>query len=253
MRRIPAEHVGAHDEDADAPGRARKRGQRRQGAGHAARHPRVVEADIRILNRRRQLARLGAAIAAGQHAEQVGQVLRRAGQPVLHRQHVGPHVLRGAGDEAQQLGELLEHLHLALARGGARLLRAAQLLQQGERPACLGRHVEAADARQLHYLARAHQADHRGAGGAPRLQRRQDEAHMLVEEQHGGHHDVRARDVGEAGGQRHRVVRPFISRVQRDAHLRQVPGEVGQGGLHRRGEMPVHGDDDDADAVCHRL
>jgi hypothetical protein len=33
MRRIPAEHVGAHDEDADAPGRARKRGQRRQGAG----------------------------------------------------------------------------------------------------------------------------------------------------------------------------------------------------------------------------
>ena len=98
----------------------------------------------------------------------------------------------------------------------AALAIAAQLLQQGDGAERLAAHVELADARQLDDLGRRHAADHRVAVVAPRLQRRQHGADVVVEEQHRGDDDVAAGDVGLAALERCVVGAPFVGGVHRE-------------------------------------
>ena len=78
----------------------------------------------------------------------MADVLLGSCKPVLHRQEVGTHVLCGAGDEAQDLGNALEHGQLLCARRGfGRLaggLAAPQALQEAHQAALGAVHLEAA-------------------------------------------------------------------------------------------------------------
>ena len=76
-----------------------------------------------------------------------------ARQPILQRQEIGAHVLRGARNETQQLRQLPQHLHLALAAGARAIAVAAQPLEPGDRAERLAAHVELADPRQPHDFA----------------------------------------------------------------------------------------------------
>ncbi len=252
MRGVAGQQVGPQKQHANrtagAPG-----GQLLHAGDDAAWRARVVEPDIGVFHRRfdlcqRQRRRL--AVALDQHAQQVGEVFFRAGQPVLQRQEIRAHVLRGAWDEAHQLGQPLQHAHLRLtaARLGATLAGrlAAQLLQHRQRARGLLRHVETPEPGQPRDLACRHAAQHRVARLAPCQQSGLHGAHVIFQEQHGGDHDVPTRDVRVAGGEGRRVAAPFVRRV----HDQAQPGHLGaQGRLGARrgcGQVAVHGDDDHA-------
>ena len=170
-----------------------------------AREARVVDADIGIFDRRRRLERAAQRAARRRRrsgrpeAHHVGDVLVGAGQPVLQRQEIGAHVLRGAGDEAQELAAAAAASSSALAAGAraAGACRAAASAGDGaagaRRPCRTGRAgsactTSAADMQQT--IA--------SQSFAARLQRRQDGADMILQEQHGGDDDVAAGDVGAA-------------------------------------------------------
>ena len=176
----------------------------------------MVDADIGVFDRRlglddaAQAAARTVGVTVHQQADHVGDVLLGSRQPVLQRQEVGPHVLRGAGNEAQQFWQLPQHLHLALAAGACPLAIAAQLLQPGDGAQRLAAHVELADPRQLHDFGRRHAADHGVAMVAASGQRRHHSADVIVEEQHRGDHDVAAGDIGLAAVERHVVGAPFV-------------------------------------------
>ncbi len=268
---VAGQQVGAQQQHADgaprAAGRdARQRGRRFGEAGAravgAARQPRVVDAELGVLDRRvrlRQAAQRAAravGIAVDEEMHQVGDVLLGAGQPVLQREEVGPHVLRGAGDEAQDLRQPAQHLHLLragagldrlLAALGARLAGvAAQPLQQRHRAAGRRVHAEAAEPRQLRHLGGGHRADHRVAMLAPRAQRGQHRQEVLFHEQHRDDHDVGAADVGDAARERGGVVAPFGGGVHVEAQAGQGARQRAAGALGGARDMRVHRHQHDA-------
>ena len=63
---------------------------------------------------------LARGIAIDQRPDHRDDILFRSCQPVLQREEIGAHILRGAGDEAQDLGQAAQHLHLPRARAGTR-------------------------------------------------------------------------------------------------------------------------------------
>ena len=156
-------------------------------------------------------------VAVHQEVDHVRDVLLGAGEPVLQRQEIGAHVLRGAGDEAQDLRQPAQHLHLLRAGGGRDAARPSPLasglprrrFRKAIAPVAGRGHVELAHAGQLGHLGGRHRADHRVAMVAARLQRRQDRQEVVFEEQHRRDHDVALGDVGLAALERGRVVAPF--------------------------------------------
>ena len=105
---IARQDVRAHQQQPD-PASALRRLQARKLArllGDAPRQSRVVESQVRVVERRlgRQRTAQAAArtgrVAVDQKADEMHDVMLGSGQPVLQRQEVGAHVLRRAGNEA---------------------------------------------------------------------------------------------------------------------------------------------------------
>ncbi len=248
---IAGQHVGAQQQHAHRAALA-VAGHQRRILDDATGHARMVDADIGVFDRCGclQLAAQGLARAGGvavhQQADHVGDVLFRARQPVLQRQEIGAHILRRAGDEAQQLRQLPQQPHLPLparALGGL----AAQPLEEAERAAGLGGHAEPAEPGQLHHLTGRQAGQHGVAMLAPGRQRRQHGADMVVEEQHAGDHDIAACDIGAAGFQRGLVAGPFVGSVHDQFQPRKVAPQRRARPPGGAGQMTVHRHDDDAD------
>ena len=220
VARIVRQQIRAQHEQADcAANGTRGCGQQICPLAQAALHARVVDADIRIVDGRlrihgvAQIAPCAVRVAPDQQTHHVREIGFRASEPVLQHQEISAHVLCRAGDEAQQLGQLAQHLHLPFARGLAGLALAAQALQPRDSAKRLFAHVEFADARELHDLARRQAAHDRVAFFAPRQEIRHHGAHMVFQEQHGRHDDVGARDVFLAAFERFFVRTPFVGGV----------------------------------------
>ena len=145
---------------ASPPARGQRRRARRSGrAGADGRRPTSgysIGGAALAAPRRRPARPVG--VAVDQHADHVGDVVVRAGQPVLQRQEVGAHVLRGAGDEAQDLAAAGAASSSAARRRARRRAScaAAQPLQQRQRAAAAAVHAEPAHAGQPHHLAGRH-------------------------------------------------------------------------------------------------
>jgi len=110
---IVGEHVGAQQQQADGAvgARARERG---GVLGHAAGQAGVIDAEFGIFDDGCRLERAlpRGAVAGGVTVHQIAdhrfEILVAARQPILQRHEIGTHVLRRAGDEFEQLGQLLE-------------------------------------------------------------------------------------------------------------------------------------------------
>ncbi len=258
-QQVRTHHQQAHRAVLAADGHAR---QVAQFGRHALRHARVVDADFGVfqrnagLERAAQLAVGAIGVAVHQKLHQVEHVLLGPGEPVLHGQEIRAHVLRGAGNETQDLGQAAQHAHLARAGGGLVVGRgvdvgaalAAQLLQEGHRPAGGRTHVELAHARELGDLGRRHQAHHGVALFAPRLQRRQHRQEVVFHEQHAHQHDVAPGDVVGAALERSGVVAPLGRRVHHQREAGHGLGQAAVGALGGAGQVAVHGDQHDAHA-----
>ena len=218
-----------------------------------ARHARVIDAHLGIVDRRRHLGQttqvparaVGAAV--DHMAHQIEHVLVGAAEPVLQRHEIGAHILRGARHKAQHLRNAAQHLHLRGAAGGGLALVAAQLLEQRHRPAGRLAHVEVTEPRELDDLGRRGHADHRVAMLAARLQRRQDRQEMVFQKQHAGDDDVGLRDVGLAAGNGGVVAGVLGRRMQRELQARHLTQQCGLGAGRGAGEVGVHRHDDHAD------
>jgi hypothetical protein len=195
-------------------------------------------------------------IAVHQQLHHLHEVVLGAGQPVLQGEEVGPHVLCGARDEAQDLGQSAQHLHLLRAGGGlafgaavavdvVAFALAPHALEHRHEAAGGRAHVEFAHARELHHLGGGHGADHGVARVTPRFQRRQDRQEVVLHEQHGGDYDVAARDVVQRALQGGGVVGPFRRGVRAQGHAGQGLGQTACSALRGAGQMAVHGDQND--------
>ena len=248
MAGVTAEQVGAQHQQPDRADRDVRFRKRLDRVGHPPGQCRMIDADIGIF-----LRRIGAGvmpgIAIGQRANHVDDIVIASRQPILQSQEIGPHVLRGAGDEAQHLGQAAQHFHLPGARRSTSLGRSAQPLEQGEW--ALGRLVHAivAHAGQLDDFAARHQPEHRRAMFAPRLERRHDRADMVVEEQHRCDDNVTASDIRNAAVERTRGAVPVGGGVEADADVRAIVCELRRRPLRRARQMIVEGDDDDPEGL----
>ena len=123
MTGISGQQIRAQQQHADGAAFARQCRQAFGRLGDAALEARMVDTDIGVFDRRlglddaAQAAARAVRVAIHQQADHVGDVLLGSRQPVLQRQEIGAHVLRGAGNEAQQFWQLPQHLHFALAAG----------------------------------------------------------------------------------------------------------------------------------------
>ena len=188
MPRIARQHIGPQHQQPDRARLARAPRQLRRVIDHAAARRGMVKPDLRVFDGCCHLqfrARRRARIPPHQHAQHVGEILLRAGQPVLHGQEVAAHVLRLARDETQHARQALEHLHLA-APAAARLGAAAQFLQHRHRAALARLHVEAPQLWSAALpLQRTPQHSIAVTGLAPRLSSAGSTlADMFVQEQH---------------------------------------------------------------------
>ena len=195
-------------------------------------------------------------VAVHQVTDHVGHIVFRAGQPVLHGDKVGAHVLRGTGDEAQNFRQLAQHLHLLVAGrsflfaglrshvGIGRL--AAQALEELHRAAAGAGHVELAHARELGHFSGRHQADHGVALVAARAQRLEHRQKVVFHEQHGGDDDVAPGDVSLAALQRGRVFVPVGGGVHAQRQAGHRAGQPAVGAFGGAGQVTVHRDQHDA-------
>ena len=212
----------------------------------------MVEADVGVVDGGGGF-QVAAAVAADQHTDQVGHVLVGAGEPVLQGEEVGADVLGGAGNEAHQLGQALEHLHLRLAVGAdaaglaVAFLGAAELFQHRERAGGFFHHVEATEFGQAGDLVGRHAAEHGVAILAPGGQGGLDGADVIFEEEHRGDDDVAGADVGETFVEGLLVGAPFVGGVDDEAEAGEFALEGGFGAGDGAGQMAVHRDDDDPD------
>ena len=273
MAGIAGQHIGAHQQHAHRSACAARIGRQLiEPFDHPAVRARMVQADIRIVLRRhdRPCAAQGPArtvgVAIHQHAQQIGDVVLGAGQPVLQRQEIGTHILRRSRNEAQQRRKPAQHLHLTLP--GRSVLRAAlfarlaaQALQHRQRAGGFAGHAEFADPRQAHHLTGGHAAEHRIAMRLARRQGRQHGTYMVVEKQHGRHNDVGLGNVGMALRQRLIVRAPFIRRMHGQMQSGHFPAKRFLGSRERAAEVTVHRHHDHPDggsvsgrnALWHRI
>ena len=253
MHGIAGEHVGAQAEHADRtlrdaawPGR-----QHLRPFGNPRLESRVIDADLGIMDRRGRLHHGAQAlarsirIALDEHADEIGDIVVRSRQPVLKGEEIGAHVLRGAGDEAQDLRQPLQHSHLLRAGARGFFLAAPQPFQEGQRPTLGSRHIEPADAGQTHYLGRRQQTDHCIAIVTTRLQVRQDRLEMILHEQHGVDDNVGLRDVRAATRQRLFIAGPFGRRMQDHRKAGKIAHQRAACTFGCACQMRVHRHDDD--------
>ena len=197
MRSIAAKQIGAQQDETNGSFLTHRLGQQAQTFGNALLGAGMIHAHFGVFDRSLRLGdapaigTLTAGVAINQRAHHGDHVFIRARQPILQREEIGAHILRGAGDEFEQFGQAAQHLHLAFCRIAAGLGRAAQLLEQCQRS--LGRRIHAISAHlgEAHDLACAHQAHHRIASLTARFERRQNHADLFIEENHRDDHDVR--------------------------------------------------------------
>ncbi len=191
-----------------------------------------------------------AGVALDEQPDHVGDVLVGSRQPILQREKIDAHVLRRAGHEAQELGQLAQHRHLALA---ARLLaRAAapEPLQPGDGTQRLRAHVEFADAREAHDLGRG-QAAHDGVAGLPPCEElRQHGLNVILQEEHRADDDVGRGDVGVAAGQEGGIAAPFVGGMDGQGQAIKFPAEARFGARDGRGQVTVHRHHHDPDGVA---
>ena len=251
MAGIAAEQIGAQHQQPDRAGRLLRCRQSCRIFGQPLLQVGMIDTHFGIFTgwlgshlakQRRAVAR---GIAVDQRAHHVDDIVVRSGQPVLHGQEILPDILRRTGNEAENLGQPPQHLHLAGTGTGARLLRAAQLLEQRQWP--LGRPVHAVTAEpgQLDDIGGGHQADDRVAIITPFKQGGPDRLHMVFEEQHGGDDDICLGDVGLGALENRGIAVPVGSGIDADADI--VLCHPCVGALDGTGEMIVQGDDDHAD------
>ncbi len=252
MAGVARQNIGAHHQQAHGRlDRPIMRRQLVQRLGDAAGHAGVIDADFGVFGRRQSLHRAAqppsrpVRVAIDQRAHEVGHVLFGAGQPILQRQEIGAHVLRGAGNEAQQLGDAAQHRHLVGAGRRGFFLRAAQLLEQSHRAARRRAHVELAHAGELCHLAGRHRANHGVAVVAPRLQSFEQRLKMLLQEQHHVDDDVGVGDIGQAALQSGGIGGKFGGRVNVQPQTADLFGQRQAGAIRRARDMRVHRDDHD--------
>ena len=262
MAGVATQHVGAHDEQPDrsrSGPRTASCGESVEPRGDPGRQAGVVEADVRVLDRRgraqapREVGARPRRVAADQQPHHAGEVLVRAGEPELHGEEVGAHVLGGAGHELQDLRQAAQHRHLlragvGVAGGTALAGLAAQALQEGQHPrAVRAVHGEFADAGEAHDLPGRHEAQHGVAGRPPRHERRHHCLDMRLQEHHVDEDDVAGADVGDAAPKRGRVAVPVGRGVEGHRQAGDLGAELPLGGGDRLGDVAVEREDDDAD------
>jgi hypothetical protein len=179
MRCIVCQQIGTHQQQTDRALRGTGRGRQEIcPLADPALDARVVDADIGIFDRRTYLEcapqpdPVAAGVAVHEIADQITHVFFRTGQPVLHCQEVSADVLRRARNEAQDLRQAAQHLHLVGAGCLRLVLGAAQFLQQRHGAGCGLRHIEAAHTCQLGHFGGRHAAHHGIARGAARFEGR---------------------------------------------------------------------------------
>ena len=216
------------------------------------RRPPGYSTGARDLHDAAQRARGAVGIAVDQEADHVGDVLLRAREPVLQRQEIGAHVLRGARDEAQESSAAG-----AASSSGRRALDAACLPGLPRR-----RFSKASGAAlprpsmsnwptrvSLHDLAGRHAADHRvavrraapaSAGSTARMCSSRNSIVAMTMSAAG--------DVGVAA-----LPAPPRSPLHSAAaciasvEARQLAAQRARGARQRRRQMTVHRDHDDPD------
>ena len=219
-------------------------------------HLRVVQAHLGVFDRVFRLGQraqglawtLGVAVHQG--FDQVFDVVFRPGQPIAHGQKEQAQVLRGARNEAQQLGQAAQHGHLfgPSTGGGAGFCTGvfvfgagAQLFQQSHQAAGFAAHHQFAHACELGDLRCRHDAHHGIAMRAPRLQGIEHRQEVVFHEQHGDDHDVGLRHGGQTGGQRGVAVAPGRGAVGLQMQPGQVAGQAFGRALGGAGQVAVHG------------
>ena len=250
MGGVLGEQVGAQKEEADCPDRPCRAGKPgglcRQPAGKL----RVIDAHLGIragrpgLKPRAQPFPRARGVAAGKRANHLHDIVVGAGQPILQRQEIGAHILRGARQEAQQLGQPAEHAHLPSPGIRARLRRPAQPLEKRKRSGGRRIHAIAAKAGEPHHLAARHEPEDRVALLAAGLELRQHGADMVLEEEHRDDEDVGTCDIGVAAGEPVGVAVPVGGGVEAD--LDPVGCKGGGRALDGTGKVIVERDDDGA-------
>ena len=222
----------------------------------ASHHPGVVDADFGIVGRRwrsqnaAQRTALAVRVTVDEKAHHIGHVFLGTGQPILQRQKIRAHILRGSRNEAQQLGQPAQHLHLAGPGAGGFSLAAAQSFEQRHRAARRRAHVETAHAGQFGDFPRRHRAYHRVAAIAAGAEGREERNEMILEKQHHANDDVAARDVGATTLQSMRINREFRSGVDAERQSRDLSRETCTGAIGRARDMRIHGDDDNPYGYC---
>ena len=250
---VARQHIGAHEQQAHSRlGAALGRRQLARVLGDDAIHARMIDADLGIFDGRldfhlaAQMAARTIGVAIHQIENQIDHVLFRARQPILHGEEIGAHILRRAGDEAQDLRQAPQHLHLIGAGAGGLFLGAAQLLQQAHGGVGGRAHVELADARQLRHFSGGERTQHGVAGGAARFEDRQQRREVVFHEKHGVDDDVALPDVIEAALQSHRIRRKFRRRMHPQREPRNLLRQHHPRAIDRARHMGVHGDENDA-------
>ena len=216
----------------------------------------MIDAHIRILCGRRGLHRVAQGlaraigIAAQQEAHHVDDIGFGSGQPILHGQEIGPHILRLARDQPQDLRQAAQHGHLLGARAGIHALGvglAAQLLDQRQRPGLGLVHAEGAQPRQAHQFCGRHGHHHCIAMLAPCFQRRLDGADLVFQKHHRDNDNVGGRNVGLATVKRGGIVLPFGRGMQGQGQAGNLLRQDGLCLRHHAGQMLVQRDEDDPD------
>ena len=250
---VARQHIGAHEQQAHGRlGRALGRRQLASVFSDNAIHTRMIDADLGIFHGRQdfhlaaQVAARAIGVAIHQIENEVHHVLFGARQPILHGEEIGAHILRRTGDEAQDLRQAPQHLHLVRAGAGGLFLGAAQLLQQGHGAIGGRAHVELADAGQLGHFSSGQRAQHGVALGAARVEDRQQRREMIFHEEHGVDDDVALPDVIEAALQRHRIRRKFGGCMHPQRKPRDLLRQDHPRAINRARHMGVHGDENDA-------
>ena len=210
---VPRQHIGTQQQKPDCPVCAITR----QGGEiftNPALHARMIKPGFWIFDRRRDRKFwLAFGITLHQQRDHIREIIRRSRKPILQCQEIGPQILCGARDEAQQLRQFAQHFHLPLAAGAATFLLAAQPLQQAHQALGFGGHIKPAHpchARDLRGRKAAHQ---RITIEPPRRDRTLHQFEVIFQKQHAGDDDIRACNIRMAGGQRRFIARKFIRRV----------------------------------------
>ena len=132
MAGIAGEDIGPHQEQADGPTGAGLERQGRKLRCHPWLQARMIETHVGIFDgiahghpALKPLA-LPLGIFADQQAHHVGDVFVRGCDAILQRQEIVAHILRGAGDETEELRQATQHGKLTLAGGAAAILAATR-------------------------------------------------------------------------------------------------------------------------------